>query len=137
MTFLADSKKIYGSYPEDSQRIIQLSKIVSINIEKEILRLASAKDGAKRALEALDKKYVKPHRSLPLLFNDLRETRTARSAQNVPAVAKLVLANLESGSALMKDDKRTLLGDMVNQIFWPLKLLTDEEKQVLELVKNP
>ena len=65
-TFTENAEKIYSLYPEDSQKILQLSRIVTPKIPKGILHFSSSKDSPKRAIKCLTTKYGISHLSLPI-----------------------------------------------------------------------
>ena len=103
--FMRDAHKIFSLYDEPNQKLIQLAAITSPEIAQVILRYSgSGEEGPTKALADLETKFGMPHLNLPILLTSLKETRTARLPDDVPAVAESILTQLEAIASLQGDE---------------------------------
>ena len=135
---MQDADKIFSLYKEPNQKIIQLAAICSQEIGQVILRYSgSGEEGPSKALADLETKYGMPHLNLPILLTSLKETRTARSADDVPAVAESILNKLEAIATLQGNEDYVLPHASTMHVFRALRLGSDEELAVLDYIKRP
>ena len=100
-TFEENKTKIYQLYEGDSsQQLVQLAAVCSAEIAKGITRFCGTTDGPRRAWEWLTLKYGVSHLTLPVLLSKLKSNKPAKTSQDIPRVAELILGDLESVSAV-------------------------------------
>ena len=77
-----------------------------------------------------------PHLLLPRLYQEIRDIAPARTQNEVPRVAERLLRKVESISALMNGDSKSIPADVTHVIFQALNLSIQEKKEILYLLAD-
>ena len=81
-------------------------------------------------------KFNSPHLLLPKAYQEIRDIIPARSQHEVPLVAERLLRKVESISALMNGDAKSLPADVTQVIFNASNLNMQEKKEVIPLLED-
>ena len=100
------------------------------------MSFSGAQDGSAKAVQWLNMKFNSPHLLLPKVYQEIRDIIPARSQHEVPRVAERLLRKVESISALMNGDAKSLPADVTQVIFNALNLDMQEKKEVIPLLKT-
>ena len=120
----------------EGQQIDQLSKTWSPELATTVMSFSGAQDGPAKAVKWLNVKFNSPHLLLPRVYQEIREIAPARTQNEVPQVAERLLRKVESISALMDGDSKSLPADVTQVIFQALNLSMQEKKEVLYLLED-